>query len=63
MLTDFLGILYIVRSIESRSVIPCPTEELHDSQNCETLKYGHEARKQEWLCWRRPTAIYATDHT
>jgi hypothetical protein len=34
------------------------------TQSHETVKYGHEScgtRNQEWLCWRRPRAIYPTD--
>jgi hypothetical protein len=38
--------------------------ELHDSQSRVTVKCGHESgrtRKQEWLCWRGPAAIYLTN--
>jgi hypothetical protein len=31
--------------------------EMHNSQSCETVKYGyvpHGTQNQEWLCWRGP---------
>jgi hypothetical protein len=33
-------------------------------RSCKTKKFGHETCKtwkQEWVCWRGPTAIYLTD--
>jgi hypothetical protein len=49
--------------------LPDPTQahsrrELHDSQSRKRVKYVHETRRagnQEWLCWRRPLAIYPTN--
>jgi hypothetical protein len=40
--------------------------ELYDSQDRQRVKCGNESRrnrKQEWLCWRWPTAIYMTDRS
>jgi hypothetical protein len=39
---------------------------LHDSQSRKTEKYGYESlrsRKQVWMCWRGPVAVYPTRQT
>jgi hypothetical protein len=46
----------------TKCLVRSPPQELHNSQNCETVKYGHESHGplgQTWLCWQRSAAIYS----